>query len=110
MDLVVDQVYELHHVYVTNGNFIFEGRPGPAIIELCLSRGGQAGLLKGLDYVFLGCAVEDRRCHIVRALAVEALSCRPTEMSLEYLSDIHSRGNPQWVQYHINRGAVLHER
>src|SRR5699024_910888 len=34
----------------------------------------------------------------------------PTEVNLEYLPDVHSRRNTQWVKHHIHRGAIGHMR
>ena len=62
MDLVVDQVMELHDVHDADGHFTIERLAGSAIVERYLPRGRQSGFLEQVKNFFFRRAVEYRRC------------------------------------------------
>src|SRR4030095_16037065 len=84
VNLVVDQVRQLEHVDVADGDVLLELLTGHAVVELRLAALRQTRLLEQvLDLVF-GRAVEDRR----REPQPERVR-GPAEMRLEDLPDVH---------------------
>src|SRR6478672_10671963 len=114
MDLVLDEVVELEHVDVADGDRAVEDLAGPTIAEVDLAVLGQrlldavdlvAGLPQlGLD-LLLGRAVEDGGRRLL-ALRVE----RPAEVGLEDLADVHPRGHAERVEDDVDGRPVRQER
>src|SRR5437899_3438225 len=71
VDLVVDQVVQLHHVHHADGHLVRERLAGAAVEQAGLAVGGQAGTREELEDLLLGGAVEHRRGDVdaVRGLA-----------------------------------------
>src|SRR6185369_4098495 len=102
VDLVLDEVVELEHVDVANGDRAVEDLAGPTIAEVDLAVLGQrlldavdlvAGLPQlGLD-LLLGRAVEDGGRRLL-ALRVE----RPAEVRLKDLADVHPARHAERVE------------
>src|SRR5579872_1748199 len=63
VNLVVDQMRQLEHVNVTDGDLLRERVSGHAVVERDLARFRQARRLQQVANVFLARAVEDRRGH-----------------------------------------------
>src|SRR4029453_11955970 len=85
MDLVVDQVRQLQHVDVADGNVLLERLTGHAVKELGLAALRQTCLLEPVLDLDFGRAVEDRR----REPEAERVG-RPAEVGLENLPDVHT--------------------
>ncbi len=99
--LVVNKMSQLHNIDVTDGDPLVEPPAGAPIIERGFSIFGEAGLCqKGLYFLFARPA-ENGRGHFH-----SQLFGRPSEVALKYLAHVHSRGNPQWIQYYLHRRAV----
>src|SRR4051812_5895428 len=130
MDLVVDEVVQLHHVDVADRRLLLERLAGAAVEQLDLAaprhldvelpvvdRGlgalallaafadGLVGLVDRLVDLVFRRAVEDRRD---RLLAEH--HHRPPEVGLEDLPDVHAARHTQRVQQDFDRRAVLQER
>src|SRR5436190_2882552 len=71
VDLVVDQVVQLHHVHHADGHLMRERLAGAAVEQAGLAVGGQARTREELEDLLLGGAVEHRRGDVdaVRGLA-----------------------------------------
>src|SRR6185369_873395 len=114
VDLVLDEVVELEHVDVADGDRAVEDLAGPAIAEIDLAVLGERlldpvdlvlGLAQlGLDLV-LGRPVEDGGRGLL-ALLVEG----PAEMGLEDLADVHTARHAERVEDDVDRGPVRQER
>ncbi len=105
MDLVLDEVVQLEHVDVADGDVLFERPAGAAVAQLDLAALGQARVPEGLlDRSFLR-AVEDRR----RDLDPERLR-GPAEMGLEDLPDVHPARHAERVEDDVDRCAVRQVR
>src|SRR6185295_3310056 len=102
VDLVLDEVVELEHVDVADGDRAVEDLAGPTVAQVDLAVLGQrlldavdlvAGLPQlGLD-LLLRRAVEDGGRGLL-ALGVE----RPAEMRLEDLADVHPRRHAERIE------------
>src|SRR6476620_3786938 len=114
VDLVLDEVVELEHVDVADGDPAVEQLARPAVAEIDLAVLGQR-LLDAVDLVtglpqlgldlLLGRAVEDGGRRLL-ALRVE----RPAEVRLEDLADVHPARHAERVEDDIDRGPVRQER
>src|SRR3954466_11910785 len=112
VDLVLDQVVQLEHVDVANGDFAVEGFAASAVVEHDLARLGQAGGQQLLADLVLRCPVEDRRGRLGRRAAIEfaLLHQCPAEVGLEDLADVHARRHAQRIQDDVDGPAVRKER
>src|SRR6478672_9642636 len=114
MDLVLDEVVELEHVDVADGDRAVEDLAGPTIAEVDLAVLGQR-LLDAVDLVtglpqlgldlLLGRAVEDGGRRLL-ALRVE----RPAEVRLKDLADVHPARHAERVEDDVDRRPVGQER
>ena len=111
MDLVLDQVVQLEHVDVANGDLAVERLARPTIAQHSLATGGQARLGQLLlDLILVG-AVEhggrglDRHAVVVARLLVQ----RPAQVGLQDLADVHARGHAERVEDDVDRGPVGQE-
>src|SRR6476646_7120016 len=114
VDLVLDEVVELEHVDVADGDRPVEQRAGPPVAEIDLAvlrerhrlavdhvrRGAELGL----DVVLVG-AVEDRGRRLL-ALLVEC----PPEVGLQDLADVHPARHAERVEDDVDGRAVRQER
>jgi hypothetical protein len=105
VDLVLDEVVQLQHVDVTDGDVPVERLAGAPIAQLRLAVLGEAGLDQLPPDVVLGGTVEDRRGGL-ETLFVQ----RPTEVRLEDLPDVHPARDAQRVEDDVDRGPVRQER
>jgi hypothetical protein len=64
VNLVVDEVVELHDVHDAHGHLVREGLAGAAVEETGLSRGRERGAREELEDLLLRRAVEDGRCDV----------------------------------------------
>src|SRR5213594_1103628 len=64
VDLVVDQMVELHHVHDAHRHLVGEGFAGPSVVEPRLAGGGQRGPRHELEDLLLRRAVEHGRTHM----------------------------------------------
>ena len=116
VNLVRNQVAELHHVDVANDNLLVEGLAGVTVEQVGLAVLADEHLADFLlvqiasflevaaDFLFLD-AVEDGRGEL------EAEELRgPAQVGLEELPDVHARGHAQRVQDDVHRCAVCEER
>ncbi len=123
MDLVGDQVAQLHEVGVAHGHFLVHGLAGAAVVEGHLAQlGFQAGgaevsvfllvvflglllgfLEQSLDVLFRG-AVEDRG----RGDQAEH-AAGPAQVGFHDLAHVHTGRHAQGVQDDVDRSAVFHE-
>src|SRR5262249_31746689 len=62
MDFVIDQMVQLHHIYVAHGHRAIERLPSSAVDEDHLPGRRKTRSLKHRDDIFLSSAVEDRAC------------------------------------------------
>jgi hypothetical protein len=93
VDLVVDEVVELEHVEIADGDPLVELVAGPAVVEHRLAVLGQAGLLQALADDVLAGAIEDG------ADRLEAeLGRGPAQVGLEDLAHVHPARHAQGVQ------------
>src|SRR6476619_2164638 len=114
VDLVLDEVVELEHVDVADGDRPVEQLAGPPVAEIDLAvlrerhrlavdhvrRGAELGL-----DVVLGGAVNDRRGRLL-ALLVE----RPPEVGLQDLADVQPARHAERVEDDVDGRAVRQER
>src|SRR4051794_28498108 len=105
VDLVVDQVRQLQHVDVADGDVLLELHPGHAVEQRCLAALGQPALAEPVLDLLLGRAVENRRRE------VEAERVRgPPEVGLENLADVHAGRHAERVEDDFHRAAVRQVR
>ena len=64
VDLVVDQVVQLHHVHHAHSDLVGEALAGTPVEEARLAVGRQGGLGEQLEDLLLRRAVEHRRGHV----------------------------------------------
>src|SRR4051812_42440415 len=101
VDLVVDQVRQLQHVDVADGDVLLEDVARHPVVEPRLAALRQSGAVQPVLDLVLGRAVEDRRRE------VEAERVRgPPEVGLENLADVHTRRNAERVEHDLHRRAV----
>src|SRR4051812_44693161 len=105
VDLVVDEVRQLEHVDVADGDVLLELDAGHAVVELRLTAGRQTRAIEPVLDLVLGRAVEDRRGEI-QAERVR----RPPEVGFQNLADVHARRNAQRVEHDFHRRAVRQVR
>jgi len=101
VDLVVDQVVELHHVDVAHRGLLLERLAGASVVELRLAVLGQAGLHEALADVLFAGAVEDRRDRLEAELGA-----RPAQVGFEDLTHVHAARHAQRVEEDFHVGAV----
>src|SRR5688572_9050 len=101
VDLVVDQVRQLQHVDVADGDVLLERLAGHAVVEQRLAALRQPRLLEPVLDLALGGAVEDRR----REVEAERMR-RPAEVRLENLADVHARRHAERVEDDLHRRAI----
>ena len=96
MDLVVDEVRQLQHVDVTDGDLLFECVSRQSVIQDSLARGvddlrqselgsSYTGFIQPLLNLFLSCAVKNRRCEIETEHA-----CGPAKVRFQNLANVHT--------------------
>src|SRR6476620_7532060 len=105
VDLVLDEVVELEHVDVADGDPAVEQLARPAVAQLGLAVVRQARLGQLALDVVLGRAVEHGGRGL-QALGVE----RPAEVGLEDLADVQPARDAKRVEDDGDRGAVRQER
>ena len=112
VDLVVDQVRQLQHVDVADGDPLLEGLAAETVVEGRLAAGGQPRLVEPLLDLGLARAVEDRRGEVPRLRlrselpAVAHLVGRPSQVGLEDLPHVHARRHPERVEHDLHRRPV----
>src|ERR1035437_5882083 len=104
MNLVRHQVAELHHVNVPDDDLLIKRLARPAIDKIRLGVFWQLRFLEVSTNVLFLDAIEYRRSE----LQAEQ-SCRPTKVRLQYLPDVHARGDAQRVQHDVHRCSVRQE-
>ena len=92
MNLVGHQVAQLHHIDVTDDDFLIERLTRPAINQPGLAILRQLGFFEVSSNVFLFNAIE----HGSGELEAQQPG-RPTQVRLQDLADVHARGHPQRV-------------
>src|SRR5882762_4353962 len=105
VNLVVDQVRQLQHVDVADGDVLLEGVAGHAVEQPRLAALGQPGAIEPVLDLQLRRAVEHGRGE-VQAERVRG----PAEMRLENLADVHTRRNAERVEHDLHRRAVRQMR
>ena len=101
VNFVGHQVAELHHVDVTDDDFLVEGFAGATVVEMGLAVVRQGGLLEVIAYFLFFDAVE----HGGGKTQAQQPG-RPPEVRLEHLTDIHARRHAQRVQDDVHRRSV----
>src|SRR5688572_20764026 len=105
VDLVVDEVVQLHHVDVAHRHFLVHRLARAPVEELRLAALRQLGLLERVLDLLLGAAVEHRR-HGLEA----HLPGGPPEVRLEDLPGVHAARHAERVEDDVDRRPVLEER
>src|SRR5581483_8778565 len=105
VDLVVDEMRELQHVDVADGDGTAETLPRAPVTQPRLAVRGETRVLQPLADVFRVRAVEHRR----RDVEPEHRG-GPSEMGLHDLPEIHARRDAERVEHDVDRRAVLEVR
>src|SRR5215471_6663432 len=105
VDLVVDQVRQLQHVDVADGDVLLERLARHAVEEPRLAALRQTRAIEPVLDLVLRRAVEHRR----REVEAERVS-RPSEVRLENLADVHTRRHAERIEHDLHRSAVRQMR
>src|SRR5260221_204266 len=98
MDFVFDQMRELQHVGIANGDRLVEWLTRSTVEQLNLARFRQTSASQKLLDIFFRSSVKHRRGN----LDAQRLGC-PAQMCLHNLPNIHAVRYTQWVQDDIHR-------
>src|SRR5260370_2254377 len=105
MDLVFNQVRQLQHIGIANGNRLVEWFSRSPVEELYLTRLWQAGTAQVPLDIFFGSAIKHRRGD----LNAQFMSS-PAEVGFHNLSDLHTKRHTLWVQYDGDRHPIAQLR
>ena len=104
MHLIVNHVMQFDDVDDTHGSFLVETLPCFTIIQVCMAKVRKL-CLSDQVFNFLYRSTIKYRCSELKA----QLFTRPSEDSLIYLPEVHTRWYTKWVQYNVNRCTVFQE-
>src|SRR5688500_10324301 len=130
VDLVVDEMVQLHHVDVAHRRPLLELLARAAVRQLDLAAPGHLGVELAITDLLVAAlallaAITDRLVRLVDGLVDLVLraavedgrhglettdGCGPPEVGLEDLPDVHARRHAQRVEEDVDRRAVFEER
>src|SRR5438874_11175093 len=101
MDFVFDQVGQLQHIGVANGDWMIEWLTRPSVEELYFACVWKIGTTQVTFDVFFRSSIKDG-CSDLNAQRFSG----PAQVRFHNLPDIHTMWHPQRVQDNIHRCAV----
>src|SRR6266566_9326663 len=112
MDFVRDQMAKLHHVDVTNNNFLIEGVSRTAIKKPRFTgflHPGEPFLLLSVVQIFANLFLRDSVKNWSRHSESKCLR-RNSEVRFQDLTDIHAAWDTKRIQHYLNRSSIRQER